>query len=156
MQTPDPHYIPPKVPDKQSDEWTSFKRQAHPLGGFSLELAVAFVKSGARAPPGAWGRRLRPGRVPPHPVIQGSQETSRIKHPNLSFLVVCLHVSEQKAFGRGPTRDAVDTLASRPVSTWACGTSVCVRVFLNRLQVFGVAEGGGCNPRASWKPSSIS
>ena len=65
VRTPNPHYIPPKVLDKQSDEWTSFKRQARPLGGFSLELAVAFGKSGARTAPGAWGRWPRPGRVPP-------------------------------------------------------------------------------------------
>ena len=65
VRTPNPHYIPPKILDKQSDEWTSFKRQARPLGGFSLELAVAFGKSGARTAPGAWGRWPRPGRVPP-------------------------------------------------------------------------------------------
>ena len=91
VRTPDPHHIPPKVPDKQSDEGTSFKRQARPLGGFSLELAVAFGKSGVRTPPGAWGRRPRPGRVPPPPRAPRRPAESSIQiSPSWSSAFRCL------------------------------------------------------------------
>ena len=138
VRTPDPHHIPPKVPDKQSDEGTSFKRQARPLGGFSLELAVAFGKSGVRTPPGAWGRRPRPGRVPPP--TQGSQETSRIKHPNLSFLVVCLQVSAKSIWPWSNQRCC--GYPGKPLRVHVGLWNKCVCLCLSK-QAAGLQGGGG-------------
>ena len=47
----------------------------------------------------------------------------------------------------------MDVLASCSVSTWACGTGVCVHGFLNALQIFGGGGGAVILEQAGSRPA---